>query len=159
MTTQNDIKCTGTMRAVSMEPALAAFFGVSSEDLSSMEVDVEFIVHNTWQYDYPGSCQRLTLTKINGIEIDYDVNVTSQDGRIDLWGTVDTNLAVVNVMLGVDMFQIRLPEYITGDDSKLNGEITKINLLETEELDDAIIAATEPGEMNLVAQSKDLLSD
>lgn len=155
MTSQNDIKCKGTMKAVSMEPALAAFFGVSSEDLSSMEVEVEFIVHNTWQFDYPASCQRLTLTKVNNIELDYDVDVTRQDGRMDLWGTVDSFMATVNIMIGVDMFQITLPEYITGT----SGEITKINLLEDTVLDEDIINSTEPGEMNLVQQSKDLLSD
>lgn len=106
MSTENDISCTGTMKAVAVEPALSAFFGVSSEDLDTLEVDVEFIVHNTWMYDFPGVDQRLTLTKVNGIDLDYDVPISNQEGRIDLWGTVEDESTTINIMIGVERFQI-----------------------------------------------------
>lgn len=106
MTTKADISCTGTMKAVALEPALAAFFGVSSDDLTTMSVDVEFLTHNTWMYDFPGVDQRITLTKVNGIDIDYDVPVTNQEGRVDLWGTVEDEAPTINIMIGVERFQI-----------------------------------------------------
>lgn len=101
-----DITCKGTLKAVSLDPALCAFFGIESSWLSSVEVDVEFIVHNTWKYGYPGIDQRLTLTSINGIKLNYDALISSQDGQVDLWGTVDSEKTAVNIIIGIDRFQI-----------------------------------------------------
>lgn len=106
MTSKADIACMGSMRAISMEPALCAFFGVDSKNLTDLEVEVEFLVHNTYIYDFSGADQRLTLTKVNGIEIDYDVNITNQEGLVDLWGNVDSGSTVINIIIGVDQFQI-----------------------------------------------------
>lgn len=101
-----DIKCKGKLKAVSLDPALCAFCGYKSNELSSIKVDVEFIIHNTWKYGYPGIDQRLTLTSVNGIELNYDALISSQDGQIDLWGTVNNEKAVVNIIIGLDRFQI-----------------------------------------------------
>lgn len=106
MATVADISCTGTMKGIAVDPALCAFFGVKSEDLESMEVDVEFLTHNTWMYDFPGVDQRITLTKVNGIDLEYEVPVTNQEGKVDLWGTVENESPTINIMIGVERFQI-----------------------------------------------------
>lgn len=101
---RKDKNCTGILKCRMIEPALAAFFGI--KDPTEIEVPVEFTVHNTWCFDERNKDQYLTLTKINGIDLEYKVPYTSQRGRVDIWNTVDSEEIILNITIGIDSFYI-----------------------------------------------------
>lgn len=99
-----DIKCEGTLKCTYIEPALAYFFGEVNP--TEKEVMVEFIVHN----GSPSYCnipdQYLTLTKVNGVDLEYKIPFTSQNGSVDMWDSVDKKKLKLNILIGVDSFFI-----------------------------------------------------
>lgn len=101
---RKDRKCKGTLKCLMVEPALAYFFG--AEKPTEMEVPVEFIVHNVWHYPLIDKDQWLTLTSINGYELQHRVPYTSQAGTVDLWDSIDTGTVKLNITLGIDRFYI-----------------------------------------------------
>lgn len=101
---RKDLECCGIMHCRFVEPALAYFFG--EVDPTKKEVPVEFLVHNTWRYHVPNVDQYITLTKVNGIDLQYKVPYTSQTGDTDLWESVDKGGLSINIVIGVDSFYI-----------------------------------------------------
>lgn len=99
-----DIECEGTLKCRFIEPVLAYFFGEVAP--TEKEVAVEFIVHNGSPSLSNIPEQYLTLTKVNGVEINYRVPYTSQHGTVDMWDSIDKRKLELNILVGIDSFYI-----------------------------------------------------
>lgn len=101
---RKDTECCGILHCRFVEPALSYFFG--EVDPVNRVVPVEFLVHNTWRYHLPNVDQYITLTKINGIDLQYKVPYTSQHSNVDLWESIDKEEISINFIIGIDSFYI-----------------------------------------------------
>ena len=98
------MKYTGTLKCVTCDPCIAAFF--KATDPESLTATCEFEIHNDYDYDHRSLYDYITITKIGDITINQPYKVSTQKASTDTYASADEGKQIIEVILGIDRFII-----------------------------------------------------
>lgn len=98
------MKYTGTLRCITCDPCIAAFFKVTNP--TEQTNTCEFEIHNDYDYDHRSVFDYITITKIGDMEINQPYKVSTQQVSTDTYASADEGKQIIKLVLGIDRFVI-----------------------------------------------------
>lgn len=96
------MKYTGTLKCITCDPCIAAFFGVA--DPATQSAACEFEIHNDYDYDHRSFYDYITITKIGDTVINQPYKVSTQKVSTDTYASADEGKQIIELILGIDRF-------------------------------------------------------